>query len=42
MKNIHRIFLFGGSWVEGQGTYEALSCGSISEPSFDDDYFKAV
>lgn len=24
MKNIHRVFLFGDSWIEGQGTYSEI------------------
>ena len=24
MKNINRIFLFGDSWIEGQGTYSEV------------------
>lgn len=38
MKNISRIFLFGDSWVEGQGTYEELPDGSITEPTFHNDH----
>lgn len=34
MKNINRIFLFGDSWVEGQGTYEKISPeGFLMEPN---------
>lgn len=36
MKNINRIFLFGDSWVEGQGTYERISDrGEFLEPNLD-------
>jgi hypothetical protein len=34
MKNINRIFLFGDSWVEGQGCYEKIENNNFIEPSF--------
>lgn len=35
MKTINRIFLFGDSWIEGQGTYETIDeCGNLIEPNF--------
>lgn len=38
MKKINRIFLFGDSWIEGQGTYEHITKdGKFFEPRFDDD-----
>jgi hypothetical protein len=34
MKNINRIFLFGDSWIEGQGTYEFIgNDGRMYEPN---------
>lgn len=33
MKNINRIFLFGDSWVEGQGTYETIIDNRFVEPN---------
>jgi len=38
MKKINRIFLFGDSWVEGQGIYQHInSDGTFFEPKFKDD-----
>lgn len=38
MKKISRIFLFGDSWIEGQGTYESIDkSGAFLEPNFKDD-----
>jgi hypothetical protein len=35
MKSINRIFLFGDSWIEGQGCYEKIKNNKFIEPSFD-------
>jgi len=35
MKSINRIFLFGDSWIEGQGCYEKIENNKFIEPSFD-------
>ena len=36
MKTINRIFLFGDSWIEGQGTYATIGeKGHLIEPEFD-------
>jgi hypothetical protein len=38
MKKINRIFLFGDSWIEGQGTYEHMNDrGEPFEPVFNND-----
>jgi len=34
MKTINRIFLFGDSWIEGQGSYELIEDGHYREPPF--------
>lgn len=37
MKTINRIFLFGDSWIEGQGTYETVGeNGHLIEPEYDE------
>jgi hypothetical protein len=36
MKNINRVFLFGDSWIEGQGTYSEYIEGEnplLTEPT---------
>ena len=34
MKNVNRIFLFGDSWIEGQGTYKFIrEDGGLAEPN---------
>ena len=36
MKTINRIFLFGDSWIEGQGTYATIcDDGRLIEPNYD-------
>lgn len=35
MKTINRIFLFGDSWIEGQGVYETNVNGRLFEPNFE-------
>lgn len=37
MKTINRIFLFGDSWIEGQGTYATIGeKGHLIEPEYDE------
>jgi hypothetical protein len=37
MKSINRIFLFGDSWIEGQGCYEKIENNNFHEPSFNNE-----